>query len=87
MANIPPEFEFLAGASADNIPSLEGEPPTPLEQPTFDSELERFERQLRHEREHPLFGVHPDGVGPTLGQDLGKPNPGVDLDDDYGRTD
>jgi hypothetical protein len=48
--------------------------------PDFDTELERFERRLRYAREHRLFGVHPDGVGPTLGQDLGKPNPGDDLD-------
>jgi hypothetical protein len=46
----------------------------------LESELERAERRRRYEREHPMFGVHPDGFGPTLGQDLGKPNPGHDAD-------
>jgi hypothetical protein len=78
MAIIPPEFESLA----DAIPSAEPPPLGPIEGPVFDTELARFERQLRYEREHPLFGVHPDGVGPTLGQDLGKPNTGDDLDTD-----
>jgi hypothetical protein len=52
----------------------------PHEDPAFERELERAEQRLRWSREHPIFGVHPDGVGPTLGQDLGKPNPGHDLD-------
>jgi hypothetical protein len=80
MAVIPPEFESLADAPADSIPSTEVQPAGPAQHPAFDSELARFERRLRYEREHPFFGVHPDGVGPTLGQDLGQPNPGVDLD-------
>ena len=85
MVIIPPEFESLADTSAESIPSLQGEPLASPEHPTFDTELDRFERRLRYEREHPLFGVHPDGVGPTLGQDLGKPNLGHDLDrDDQG---
>lgn len=46
----------------------------------LEGELERAERRMRWEREHPIFGVHPDGFGPTLGQDLGKPNPGHDAD-------
>jgi hypothetical protein len=53
------------------------------EDPDLESELERFERRLRYAREHPFFGVHPEGVGPTLGQDLGQPNTGDDLDWDH----
>jgi hypothetical protein len=79
MAIIPPEFESLA----DAIPSAEFQSVGPAEHPVFETELARFERRLRYEREHPLFGVHPDGVGPTLGQDLGKPNPGEDLDAEH----
>ena len=79
MAIIPPEFESLA----DAIPSAAPQPIGPVEDPVFETELTRFERQLRYEREHPFFGVHPDGVGPTLGQDLGRPNTGDDLDGDY----
>lgn len=80
MAIIPPEFESLVDASAQSPSNLQDETRVPAESPAFDTELERFERQLRHAREHPLFGVHPDGVGPTLGQDLGKPNTGDALD-------
>ncbi len=43
-------------------------------------ELERAERRLRSEPEHRVFGEHPEGIGPTLGQDLGRPNPGHDID-------
>jgi hypothetical protein len=80
MAIIPPEFESLVDSEGEIIPSAAGESLAPAEHPAFDTELERFERQLRYEREHPFLGVHPDGVGPTLGQDLGSPNLGVDLD-------
>jgi hypothetical protein len=48
--------------------------------PGDDADLEKAERRLRSEHDHPLFGEHPDGVGPTLGQDLGRPNPGQDVD-------
>jgi hypothetical protein len=65
MANTPPDGETETGAPQN---------------PDLDTELDRFERHHRYEREHPLFGVHPDGVGPTLGQDLGKPNPGHAVD-------
>jgi hypothetical protein len=34
--------------------------------------------QVGLDEEH-LFGVHPDGVGQTLGGDLLRPNPGRDL--------
>ena len=80
MAIIPPEFESLLDGAAQTGPAVLDEPIAAVEHPAFDTELERFERQLRREREHPLFGVHPDGVGPTLGQDLGKPNPGHAVD-------
>jgi hypothetical protein len=76
MAIIPPEFESLD----DAIPSAEAPSLGPVEHPVFETELARFERRHRYEREHPFFGVHPDGVGPTLGQDLGRPNTGDDLD-------
>jgi hypothetical protein len=76
MSIIPPEFESLD----DAIPSAEVQSLGPVEHPVFETELARFERRLRYEREHPYFGLHPDGVGPTLGQDLGRPNTGEDLD-------
>ncbi len=76
MATIPPEFESLD----DAIPSAEIQSLGPAEHPAFETELVRFERRLRYEREHPFLGVHPDGVGPTLGQDLSQPNGGEDLD-------
>ena len=80
MAIIPPEFEFLADALAESVPSAEVQPLGPAEHPVFETELARFESRLRYERDHPFFGVHPDGLGPTLGQDLGRPNTGDDLD-------
>jgi hypothetical protein len=83
MPIIPPEFESVFESlfeASDTIPSARVDVFEPLEHPAFDSELKSFERRLRLAREHSLFGVHPDGVGPTLGQDLGKPNPGDDLD-------
>lgn len=80
MAIIPPEFEPLTDGAAETIPTVQTEALPPLEDPTFENELDSFERRLRYEREHPLFGVHPDGLGPTLGQDLGQPNPGHDLE-------
>jgi hypothetical protein len=83
MAIIPPEFQSLADALAEAGSSDEVQPLDPAEHPVFETELARFERRLRSAREHPLFGVHPDGVGPTLGQDLGRPNTGDDLDFDH----
>ena len=61
-------------------PDMGDEARGPHEDSVFETELERAEKRLRDAREHPMFGVHPDGVGPTLGQDLGRPNPGRDLD-------
>ena len=48
----------------------------------LEQDLQRAERHHREDekREHP-FGENPDGLGPTLGSDLGKPNPGHDLPD------
>jgi hypothetical protein len=83
MPIIPPEFEPLLGTSDDIVASTQGDTLEPVEHPAFDTELERFERRLRLAREQSLFGVHPDGVGPTLGQDLGQSNPGLDLDWDH----
>ena len=68
MAVIPPEFESLLETSDDIIPSARGDALGPVEHPAFETELDQFERRLRLAREHSLFGVHPDGVGPTLGQ-------------------
>jgi len=47
----------------------------------FEADLERAEKRLKtdHRQAHYL-GEHPDGIGPTLGQDLGQPNPGHDVD-------
>ena len=83
MAIIPPEYESLADALAAASSGAEAQPLAPAEHPVFETELERFERRLQSAREHSLFGVHPDGVGPTLGQDLGRPNTGDDLDFDH----
>ena len=53
----------------------------PDEDPGLENELERAEKRLRDDGDSPTFGVHPDGVGPTLGQDLDRPNPGQDADE------
>jgi len=63
-----------------NNPAEPNAPSVSSEDAQFEKDLDRAERRLRHDREHPMFGVHPDGVGPTLGQDLGRPNPGHDVD-------
>jgi hypothetical protein len=42
----------------------------------LEAELERAEKQLREDRDHRFMTEHPDGIGPTLGQDLGAPNLG-----------
>src|SRR3569833_438232 len=47
MVIIPPEFESLADALADAIPSAEVQTLGPAEHPAFDTELARFERRLR----------------------------------------
>ena len=65
---------------AEADPGASDPAPGPHEDPHLERELERAEQRLRWAREHPIFGVHPDGLGPTLGQDLGRPNPGHDLD-------
>ncbi|MEI9891969.1 MAG: hypothetical protein WDN45_17215 [Caulobacteraceae bacterium] len=75
MAHIPAN-----DTPAQTGPGIPDEARGPNEDPNFELELERAEKRLRHDREHPIFGVHPDGVGPTLGQDLGQPNPGHDTE-------
>jgi hypothetical protein len=70
-------------ADLDSMESSSGIPQEaegPHDDPNFEAELSRAERRLKWARTHPMFGVHPDGVGPTLGQDLGRPNPGHDVD-------
>ncbi len=52
----------------------------PGEDPTLELELEKAERRLRTDHANHLFGEHPNGVGPTLGQDLAAPNPGATMD-------
>ncbi|MEI9892130.1 MAG: hypothetical protein WDN45_18220 [Caulobacteraceae bacterium] len=49
-----------------------------------DMEREMTVETARRLRESPLFGVHPDGLGPTLGGNLLQPNPGhaVDWEDE-----
>ena len=57
----------------------------PGEDVEFEAQLERAERRLRADRDHQFMTGHPDGIGPTLGQDLARPNPGhaVDWDDEH----
>lgn len=78
MANIRPEN--TPESIAQTGPGIPDEARGPHEDPNFEAELARAERRLRWTQEHPMFGVHPDGVGPTLGQDLGRPNPGHEVD-------
>ena len=52
----------------------------PSDDGRFEAELERAEQRLKEERSHRFMTEHEDGIGPTLGQDLGRPNPGHDLD-------
>ena len=69
---------------AQTGPGIPDEARGPHDDPDFERELERAEKRLRDDREHPMFGVHPQGVGPTLGQDLGRPNPGQAIPDENG---
>jgi hypothetical protein len=47
----------------------------------FEAQLERAESERRGAAEpgRDVLGDHADGVGPTLGGDLGRANPGRDL--------
>jgi hypothetical protein len=60
----------------------------PGEDPGLELELEAAERRPRADRDR-LFGDHPNGVGPTLGQDFAAGDPvandpvvGVDWEDE-----
>lgn len=57
------------------------EPPPPSEDAQFEASLKRLEKQLREDHEHRFLTEHPEGIGPTLGQNLGGPiaGHGVDL--------
>jgi hypothetical protein len=76
MANIR-ETDSLA-QTGQGIPD---EAVGPGEDGQFEAQIERVEKRLKaeHDANHYL-GEHPDGIGPTLGQDLGRPNPGHDVD-------
>jgi hypothetical protein len=52
----------------------------PRDDADLEMDLEKAERRLRSEHDHRVFGEHPNGIGPTLGQDLGQPNPGHAVD-------
>lgn len=57
-----------------------------FEDAQFEAELARAEKRLKDDRSHRFMTDHPEGIGPTLGQDLLRPNPGHDADwnsDDY----
>lgn len=67
-------------------PGIPDEALGPGEEAQFEVELTRAERRLREERSHRFMTGHADGIGPTLGQDLLRPNPGHGVDwnaDDY----
>ena len=77
---IRPEDLADLASMAETGPGIADQAREPNDDPDFETELMRAERRLRWAREHPLFGIHPDGLGPTLGQDLTRPNPGHDID-------
>lgn len=53
----------------------------PAEDANFEAQLERAEKRLKTEHDDAHYlGEHPDGIGPTLGQDLGQPNLGHSAD-------
>jgi len=59
---------------AASIPAAEGDDPEDAPRLSLDDDLRRRLDALARRRaeDHP-FGDHPDGVGPTLGMDLGPP--------------
>ena len=71
---------------AQTGPGIPDEALGPGEDAQFEAELARAEKRLREDRSHRFMTDNEDGVGPTLGQDLERPNPGHDVDwnsDDY----
>lgn len=84
---IRPEDLADLASTTEAAPGVPEDALSPHDDPSFEAELSSAERRLRWSREHPMFGVHPDGVGPTLGQDFGRPNPGHDLASDDDRYD
>ena len=71
---------------AQTGPGIPDEALGPGEDAQFEAELARAEKRLREERDHRFMTDHADGIGPTLGQDLLRPNPGHNVDwnsDDY----
>ncbi len=70
---------------AQSGPGIPDEALAPGEEAGFESELEQAEaEQDRDEAERHPFGENRDGIGPTLGEDVGAPTPGRDIpgDDD-----
>lgn len=69
---------------AQTGPGIPDEPLGPGGEAAFEAELEEAREADERERlaETAPFGENPDGFGPTLGGDLGRPNPGRDLGED-----
>jgi hypothetical protein len=66
--------------AAQTGPGIPDEARGPRDDADLEMDLEKAERRLRSEHDHRVFGEHPNGIGPTLGQDLGQPNPGHAVD-------
>jgi hypothetical protein len=71
-------IRFKPSARNTGANGLPSQPPTAASRAVaaLEAELERAEKQLREDRDHRFMTEHPDGIGPTLGQDLGAPNLG-----------
>ncbi|MFY8142300.1 MAG: hypothetical protein ACOVMT_00250 [Caulobacter sp.] len=64
--------ERLSQVISASIPLVDGDDPQDAPALQLDDALrERLEQALR-ERRRNYFGDHPDGIGPTLGMDVGK---------------
>lgn len=68
-----PDRPLNRSDQSDDLPSPGGDA-------RFDAEMSALQKRRKAEQEsRDYLGQHPDGVGPTLGQDFGRPNPGEDL--------
>lgn len=52
---------------------LDEDDPIPKAELTLDDDLRRKLEAIANRRSSNPFGEHPEGIGPTLGMDLGKP--------------